>query len=92
MLRRKDANYDVVGFIDDDPAKQGMSIHGITVLGNMDQLPQICEKFSVDEIAIAIPSPWVPPVIRAVFPVRSNSCIDIIFYFKSGIAQTSMSP
>ena len=56
MLRRRDANYDVVGFIDDDPAKQGMSIHGITVLGNVEQLPQICEKGSIDEIAIAIPS------------------------------------
>jgi FlaA1/EpsC-like NDP-sugar epimerase len=56
MLRRRDANYDVVGFIDDDPAKQGMSIHGITVLGNVEQLPQVCKKSSIDEIAIAIPS------------------------------------
>lgn len=56
MSRRKDANYDVVGFIDDEPAKQGMSIHGISVLGTLDQLPRICEKKSIDEIAIAIPS------------------------------------
>jgi len=56
MLRRRDTNYDVVGFIDDDPAKQGMSIHGITVLGNVEQLPGICKKSSIDEIAIAIPS------------------------------------
>ena len=56
MLRRRDTNYEVVGFIDDDPAKQGMSIHGITVLGNVEQLPQVCKKSSIDEIAIAIPS------------------------------------
>ena len=56
MLRRRDTNYEVAGFIDDDPAKQGMSIHGITVLGNVEQLPQVCEKSSIDEIAIAIPS------------------------------------
>jgi FlaA1/EpsC-like NDP-sugar epimerase len=56
MLRRKDVNYEVVGFIDDDPVKQGMSIHGITVLGNVEQLPQVCKKSSIDEIAIAIPS------------------------------------
>lgn len=56
MLRRKDVNYEVVGFIDDEPAKQGMSIHGISVLGTVDQLPRICEENSIDEIAIAIPS------------------------------------
>jgi FlaA1/EpsC-like NDP-sugar epimerase len=56
MLRRKDANYEVVGFVDDDPLKQGMSIHGIEVLGTVEQLPDICEKHSIDEIAIAMPS------------------------------------
>lgn len=56
MLRRRDANYDVVGFIDDDPVKQGMIIHGISVLGTVDQLPDLCEKNNIDEIAIAIPS------------------------------------
>jgi len=48
--------YDVVGFIDDDPAKKGINIHGIPVLGSVEQLPQICEQHSIDEIAIAMPS------------------------------------
>ncbi len=56
MLRRKDVQYEVVGFIDDNPAKIGMSIHGIEVLGNVDQMPAICKKNDIDEIAIAIPS------------------------------------
>jgi len=56
MLRRKDAQYEVVGFIDDDPAKQESEIHGIPVLGAVAVLPQICKKYDVDEIAIAIPS------------------------------------
>ncbi len=56
MLRRKDAQYEVVGFVDDDPAKQESEIHGIPVLGPVDILPQICKKNDVDEIAIAIPS------------------------------------
>ncbi|MFA7486019.1 MAG: SDR family NAD(P)-dependent oxidoreductase, partial [Phycisphaerae bacterium] len=50
------AQYEVIGFIDDDPAKQGMSIHGISVLGNVDRLAEICKEHEVDEIAIAMPS------------------------------------
>jgi len=50
------AEYDVVGFIDDSPAKQNISIHQIPVLGTVDQLPEICKKHDIEEIAIAMPS------------------------------------
>ncbi len=50
------AEYDVIGFIDDAPAKQGRHIHGIPVLGTVDQLSQICEDRNIDEIAVAMPS------------------------------------
>ncbi|MHC4292704.1 MAG: polysaccharide biosynthesis protein [Planctomycetota bacterium] len=50
------AQFDVVGFIDDEAAKQGISIHGIPVLGTVEQLPEICSDKDIDEIAIAIPS------------------------------------
>jgi len=56
VQRRSDMQYEVIGFIDDNPAKVGMSIHGISVLGTVDQLPAICEKNRIDEIAIAMPS------------------------------------
>lgn len=48
--------YDVIGFIDDDPAKRGVNIHGIPVLGNVDELPAICKEKNIEEIAIAMPS------------------------------------
>jgi FlaA1/EpsC-like NDP-sugar epimerase len=50
------AEYDVIGFIDDDPVKQGISIHGISVLGTVNELPKICTDRNIEEIAIAIPS------------------------------------
>jgi FlaA1/EpsC-like NDP-sugar epimerase len=50
------AQYDVVGFIDDDPAKQRTNIHGIPILGTVEQLPEICKQRNIDEIAVAIPS------------------------------------
>jgi FlaA1/EpsC-like NDP-sugar epimerase len=56
MIRRRDSQYEVVGFVDDDPAKRDTEINGIPVLGTVDDLPSICKKQSIDEIAIAIPS------------------------------------
>ena len=56
MLRRKDSQYEVVGFVDDDPAKRDMEINGIPVLGTVDDLPAVCKKQNIDEIAIAIPT------------------------------------
>lgn len=48
--------YDVVGFIDDDPVKQGINIHGIPVLGTVEKLAEICKERNIEEIAIAMPS------------------------------------
>ncbi len=48
--------YEVIGLIDDDPAKQGTHIHGIPVIGTVANLPQICGQHKIDEIAIAMPS------------------------------------
>ncbi len=50
------AQYEVIGFIDDAPIKQGISIHGIPVLGTVEQLPNICKEHEIEEIAIAMPS------------------------------------
>jgi FlaA1/EpsC-like NDP-sugar epimerase len=50
------AEYEVIGFIDDDPAKRGISIHGISVLGTVEELPEICADRNIEEIAIAMPS------------------------------------
>ena len=50
------AQYEVVGFIDDNPVKQNTDIHGIPILGAVEQLPKICQDHNIEEIAIAIPS------------------------------------
>jgi FlaA1/EpsC-like NDP-sugar epimerase len=50
------AQYEVVGFIDDDTANKGTNIHGIPILGTVEQLHQVCEKRNIEEIAIAMPS------------------------------------
>ncbi|MHC4144737.1 MAG: polysaccharide biosynthesis protein [Planctomycetota bacterium] len=60
------AQYDVVGFIDDGPVKQGTQIHGMPVLGTVEHLPKICEERDIEEIAIAMPSASHSELMRVV--------------------------
>ena len=45
-----------VGFVDDDPRKQGMRVAGHKVLGTTDELPRVLDETAPDEVIIAIPS------------------------------------
>ena len=45
-----------VGFIDDDPAKQGLRLHDVPVLGTLDDLSRVAERENVTDVIIAIPS------------------------------------
>ena len=56
ILDNTHLNYAVKGFIDDAPAKIGKTIHGVRVLGPVDDLPDIALKHGVQEILIAMPS------------------------------------
>jgi len=47
-------NYDVAGFVDDDKRKRNQTIHGVPVLGNLDDVKRIVDRKEIDEIIIAI--------------------------------------
>jgi FlaA1/EpsC-like NDP-sugar epimerase len=49
-------NLDPVGFIDDDPAKQGMKIHGLRVLGTSADVPGLVREYHVTQAIIAMPT------------------------------------
>jgi len=48
--------YNVVGFLDDDPSKISMKIHGIPVIGPIRDIKAVTESVRADEALIAIPS------------------------------------
>ncbi len=56
MLRAQPVLYTPVGFLDDDPFKNGMLIHGIPVLGPVSQVKSVVKKKGVELIIISIPS------------------------------------
>jgi FlaA1/EpsC-like NDP-sugar epimerase len=56
MQRNPQANLTPIGFIDDDPAKLKQEIHGIPVIGKLDELGRLIGLKQADEVIIAIPS------------------------------------
>jgi len=48
--------FQLVGFVDDDRHKRRRMIHGVPVVGQVDQIPEIVEDHDVHEILIAVPS------------------------------------
>lgn len=72
-LSRADvAAWYVAGFIDDSPVKRGMTIHGVEVLGSVEEIPEIVQSNKIDEIIIAIPSAS-PEQMRRIFKFCSQT-------------------
>jgi FlaA1/EpsC-like NDP-sugar epimerase len=56
IRRQPHASYSVCGFIDDDPEKKGMKLHGVPVLGGTKQLKSLIVANEVEDVIIAMPS------------------------------------
>ena len=51
----KDSRWRVVGLVDDNPAKKGLRLHGVTVLGALDDLGKAALRLGVKHAIVAIP-------------------------------------
>ena len=81
MKRVKDSLYLPVAFIDDDPAKTKVFIHGIKVVGRREDIPKVVKEFGVELAVIAMPS------------VSSKEIRDIVSYLrKVGINEINIIP
>jgi FlaA1/EpsC-like NDP-sugar epimerase len=48
--------YKPIGFVDDDPHKQGGLIQGVPVLGTLAEIPHLVRDYGVEQVVIAMPS------------------------------------
>lgn len=55
-LKRSDGQWEVVGCVDDDKKKIGAKVHGVPVLGNIEEIPALSAEHRAFEVLIAIPS------------------------------------
>ncbi len=46
----------IIGLVDDDVTKNNLIIRGVKVLGVIEDIPKLAEKYDIEEIVIAIPS------------------------------------
>jgi FlaA1/EpsC-like NDP-sugar epimerase len=56
IRRQMHSTYNIVGFVDDDPEKKGMKLHGVPVLGYTKNLRAIIRLNEIEDVIIAIPS------------------------------------
>jgi FlaA1/EpsC-like NDP-sugar epimerase len=55
---------ELVGLIDDDARKVGLTFHGKRVLGTGEALGALARKYEIDQVLIAIPSATGPQLVR----------------------------
>ncbi|MEQ1794655.1 MAG: polysaccharide biosynthesis protein, partial [Nitrospira sp.] len=56
MLSDPSFNSRPIGFIDDDPVKRKMKIHGIPVVGTIEEIKSVADRLEAHEIIVALPS------------------------------------
>jgi FlaA1/EpsC-like NDP-sugar epimerase len=56
MMKRYSLGCYLVGYVDDDLRKVGQTVHGVPVLGTIEDIPAVVDQGRIDEIIIAIPS------------------------------------
>jgi FlaA1/EpsC-like NDP-sugar epimerase len=55
---------DVIGLIDDDPQKVGVTLHGMRVLGSGKELSVLAKRHFIKKVLIAIPSATGPQMVQ----------------------------
>ena len=68
MLEIRKSELRPVGFIDDDPAKQGTLLQGLRVMGTRNKLAETITKYDISEVIICMPSAS-RAVIRDIFMI-----------------------
>jgi FlaA1/EpsC-like NDP-sugar epimerase len=56
LRRKEDDSLHPLALVDDDPAKQGMRLHGVRVCGTVDDLDDIVKSYGIQLVVIAVPS------------------------------------
>lgn len=76
ILGHRELGFDVVGFVDDDPGKQGASFHGVPVLGSTREIEAILEQRDVHQVFVALPLEAHRKMLR-ILQVVGRECVEV---------------
>jgi exopolysaccharide biosynthesis polyprenyl glycosylphosphotransferase len=76
LLLHRDLGLQVVGYLDDDPGKQGGAVDGVPVVGGTKDLEQVLAERRVDQVYVALPLEAHKKTMR-VLQVVGRECVDV---------------
>jgi FlaA1/EpsC-like NDP-sugar epimerase len=75
VIARPDLGMELVGFVDDDPAKQGMEVHGRRVLGKLSQIAAVLASTEARQIIITTAT--IPGKVILELMEHSRPAVDV---------------
>jgi FlaA1/EpsC-like NDP-sugar epimerase len=83
MRTNHSLHYEPVAFVDDDPQKQGLKVHGVPVRGTTADISALVDQLAVDEVLLAIPGSSGRALLRIIESSRESP---IVFKTIPGVA------
>ncbi|HDK35962.1 MAG TPA: sugar transferase [Bacteroidetes bacterium] len=62
----------IIGLIDDEPGKVGLSVKGFKVLGRLRDMPIILHEYVVDNVVFVVPRSWLSKIENAIIACENE--------------------
>ncbi len=77
IARQPLADLRPVAFVDDDPLKQGLHVHGVPVEGTIEELPAVVERLQADSVLLAICRDIGPRRMREIMTLARSTKLPV---------------
>ena len=76
ILNHREFGFQVVGFLDDDPAKRDRSYFEIPVVGRLNEVSDVIDRHRIDQVILALPLGAHKRMVE-VADIASKECVEI---------------
>ncbi len=83
LQKERQPSYEVVGFIDDDPAKRGKRLGGVKILGDRHHLNILSKLYKVQQVFIAVSAAPLPELKKILKTCRDSGLRPQLFLTKA---------